>query len=186
MRQTRLSILSILAFAALASFATAGAAQGNPHEYTIGILGGFTGSPDADPSTDYDNFGVEGFFSMDLDVHTRFTVRVGQSTLDTDFSGFETDLSYLTAAGEYQFSDLFYQSSIFIGLGVYKADDALSIVDGGLVLDDENALGLTIGTAGDFRINNRLSVIVELSGHYADFDYAQFFVMGHAGFAVHF
>ena len=48
------------------------------------------------------------------------------------------------------------------------------------------AAGIGILETGDFRINDRWSVLVEFSGHYADMDYAQIFVMGHIGVGFHF
>ena len=40
--------------------------------------------------------------------------------------------------------------------------------------------------AGEFTVTQWLGVLVELSGHYADLDEAQFFGMGHAGLSIHF
>ena len=91
----------------------------------------------------------------------------------------DSELTYLTLAGDYSLSAGYYQSSLFLGVGYYG-------IDGQNTYEDDTALGLNVGTTGDFRINDRWSVLIEFSGHYADLDYAQFFIMGHAGLAFHF
>ena len=52
--------------------------------------------------------------------------------------------------------------------------------------DDDTSLGLTVGVSGDFEVTRWLSVVAELSGHWADLESNQFFGLGHAGLAVRF
>jgi hypothetical protein len=39
---------------------------------------------------------------------------------------------------------------------------------------------------GDFRLTDRFSIVIELSGHYTDLDAADLLAMGHAGVAFRF
>ncbi len=174
-----LKSLALLAFIVLAP--SSGLAQSG-YTYSIGLLGGLGGSADAEPDTGLDNLGWQARFSMELEVRTLFSVRAGQLQLavdDVPGGLFDSDLSYVTLSGEYTFPAGFYESGVFIGLGAYD-------LSGDGVLADESAIGLTVGTSGDFRITKRLSCLIELAGHYADLDYAQLFFMAHAGLSFHF
>jgi hypothetical protein len=151
-------------------------AQGG-RDFTVGLLFGVGGSVESSPDTGIDNFSLEGLFSYRIDRYSLFRARVGQIDLESDFGG--TELSYLTLGGEYLVVEGNYVSGLFLGLGFYD------VAAGGGFADD-TALGLTGGVTGDFRINNRLSLIVEFSGHYADIESAQFFATGHVGLAFHF
>jgi hypothetical protein len=180
LRPQRLVLLTTLTFLALGLLLPASSsAQQHQYNFSIGLLGGIGGSPDADPDLGVDNFGLEAFFSMETSIRTRFVVRAGQMGLESDGGVIDTDLNYLTLSGEYEFHESSYEAGLFIGLGLYELDPTRGI-------PDESSVGLTIGTTGDIRLTDRLSVIIQISGHYVDFDYAQFFVMGHAGLAFHF
>lgn len=177
LRQIRLVAL-ILVVASGISLATPSQAQTN-YSFSAGLLGGIGGSLDGEPDTGIDNLGLQAIFSMQTDIHTRFGVRLGRQDLEADDSGlFDRELTYLTLAGEYRFSANYYDSGIFLGLGGYDLESDF--------FEGESSLGLTAGATGDFRLTSRLSLLVEISGHYVDLDYAQFFVMGHVGLVVHF
>ncbi len=176
--QTRRVIPPLAAFLLLGLLPTASSAQ-QPSTYTAGLAVGIGGATDADPSTGYDDFGFQAFFAMEVQSYTQFVTRLGRLSLDSKDSTVDGDLTYLTVAGEYTFNAGSYESGLFLGLGYY--DLSTNFLAG-----DDSALGLTLGTTGDFRLTDRLSLYIELSGHWADLDYAQFFVMGLAGVAYHF
>ena len=178
LRPQRFVLPTILMLLALGFFPASSAAQ-NQFNYSVGLLFGLGGSPDADPDTDFDNFGFEAYFSMETELRTKFVVRAGQLGLESEGAFVDADLSYLTLSGEYDFSRGSYKSGLFLGVGAYDLSANRGVAD-------ESALGLTLGTTGDIRINDRLSVIVQFTGHYVDIDFAQFFVTGHAGLAFHF
>lgn len=171
-------LTSSLVLLLLVALAPLSASAQSPYNYSVALMGGLGGSSDADDSN-LDNFGWQARFAMELELHTLFSVRAGQLALDTDSALFDSDLSYLTVAGEYRFPAGFYESGLFLGLGAYD-------LTGDLLVEDETAIGLTLGTSGDFRVTDRVTVIVEFSGHYADLDYAQIFLMGHAGVSFRF
>ena len=176
MPQTRLVIPALATLLTLGLLPAASSAQ-QPSTHVVGLAVGLGGATGSDPSTGYDNFGFQAFFSMEVQNRTRFVTRLGRLALESKDSTVDADLTYLTLAGEYSFNAGSYDSGLFLGLGFYdlSAD-----------FDDDSAVGLTFGTNGDFRLTQRLSLNVELSGHWADLDYAQFFVMAHAGIAYHF
>ena len=177
MRQKRLVLPALSALLLLALSPAASSAQASS-PYAAGLTVGLGGASGAEPSTDYGNFGFQAFFSMEVQTSTRFVVRLGQQGLESKDSSVDADLGYLTLAGEYMFNAGLYKSGLFMGLGAYDLS--------GSGVEDDSALGLSLGTTGDFRLTDRLNLRVELSGHYADLDYAHFFVMVHAGVAYHF
>lgn len=155
------------------------------YTYTVGVYGGIGGSFDADPDPGLSRPTYQLSFSMLTEARTLFGIRVGQLDFGNHESLgrlFDSDLTYVTLAGEYRLRRPLYDSGLFLGLGGYRLEGTR--IDGRS--SDETALGVTFGVTGDFPINQRFSILVELSGHYADFDDAQFFGLGHVGFAVHF
>ena len=166
--------------------------------YTAGVMLGFGGATGSGPDgsggpgdvyvvDDSFDLGYQLLFNMETRKDILFGVRFGQMDVElaspTLLSIFgaplDTELTYATLAGEYRLSAGSYQSGLFLGVGYYS-------IDGQGTFDDDSGLGLTGGTTGEFRINDHWSVMLELSGHYGDLDYAQFFIMGHVGLAFHF
>ncbi|MEM8962745.1 MAG: hypothetical protein AAGD38_14765 [Acidobacteriota bacterium] len=176
---TRLTtVLAVVLLAILLAAPASGQATQN---FTVSVMGGIGGSGDADVDSGYDNFGLQGLFSLKLTNNTRFGLRVGQTSLEADDESglFDADLTWLTAVGEYEYPDVFFDGGLYLGLGAYD-------LQGDNLIGDESGIGLTLGSTGDFRFTPSLSVRVELSGHFVDFDYGQFFFMGHVGLAYHF
>ena len=157
-------------------------------DYTFSVagLGSIGGSIDAEPGDALSNTGFQLNLAMVTDPKTLVGVRIGQLGLDADelFGSLsDADLTYVTVGGEYRFNEDWYDSGVYLALGGYRLE--------GTALDGEDSressFGLAIGATGEFKVNQWLSVLLELSGHYAvDFDEAQIFAMGHGGFAVHF
>ena len=145
-------------------------------------LVGFGGSPDGDPEDGIDHASFQAGFSFEVDSDVLVGFRAGKVAIDGDGFGArkKPDLTYVTAAGEYLFSEGYYRSGLYVGLGLYRLDD------GGSGLGDESSPGLSLGLTGDFEINDRLAFVVELSGHYADLGGANFFAMLHAGVGYRF
>jgi len=180
LRPQRLVFLTILTLLALGLLLpAASSAQQHQFSYTVGLMGGLGGSPDSEPDLGLDNFGFEAFFSMETSIRTRFVVRAGRMGLESDGAVVDADLDYLTLSGEYEFSESGYEAGLFMGLGFYELNASRGI-------PDESTLGLTVGTTGDIRLTDRFSLFIELSAHYADFNFAQFFLMGHVGIGFHF
>ena len=181
MTQHRLLRLALLA----ALFLLPGAARAQElYTFTAGLMGGIGGSVDADPGDDLGNTGFQLNLSMVTEPRTHVGFRLGELTLDSEerFGSLtEAELSYVTVAGEYRFPQSYYESGLYIGLGGYRLEGNRGSQD-----ESDTAVGLNIGVTGEFRITRWLGVLVELSGHYADLDEAQFFGMGHAGLAIHF
>ncbi|HYG61017.1 MAG TPA: hypothetical protein VEL74_00425 [Thermoanaerobaculia bacterium] len=154
------------------------------YTYTVDLLGGIGGSPDVEQGDGFDNTGLQVNLSMVTEPGTHVGVRVGKLGLDSDefFGSFEeAELSYLTLAGEYRFPQTYYESGIYIGLGGYRLEGTRFGED-----DDDTAPGLSLGVTGEFKFNRWLGLLIELSGHYVDFDEAQLFGMAHGGLSVHF
>ena len=125
------------------------------------------------------NGGVQATFSWRTQPRTAVGIRLGSIGLSGDQVGslVSPTFRYATIAGEYRFQELYYQSGVFFGLGLYQLGNGV---------DSEEGPGLTLGVSGDFPINERLSVVIELSGHYADIDAASTYATVHAGVAYQF
>ena len=197
MRQHRplfLSILMVLIPMVLIPLFLPGSSSAqSTHRYSIGLLGGFGGPVSSEPAStaagqaflvdDRFDLGLQLVFNMEVRRDTLFGVRAGQ--LDVELaspvllSPIETELTYLTLSGEYRLSAGYYMSGLFAGIGYYG-------IDGQNVFEDDSGIGLGAGTTGDFRLTDRLSLLVEFSAHYADLDYSQFFVMAHVGLMFNF
>lgn len=164
--------VSALALLLAATLGFGAPAEAQSTAFSFGIFGGIGGSPDSDG---YDGSGFQLLAAMELSSQSITGLRFGEMTMDFEVAEgvtAEYDLSYLNVGTEYRLNADYYESGLFIGVGYYQFE--------GLGVD-EDSLGLTLGVTGDFRINPRFSVVIELSGHYADFDATQFFILGHAG-----
>lgn len=151
--------------------------------FTVALLGGAGGTSDATPSSGYGNPSYQANFLLATEARTHVALRVGQLDFDDAAGGlFEPSLQYVTIGGEYRLQQSFYESGIYIALGGYRLNGELANGQSG----DETTFGLAIGATGEFKINRRLGVVLELSGHYADLERLQFFAMGHAGLSVRF
>jgi hypothetical protein len=154
------------------------------YTFPAGLLGGIGGSVDVEPGDDLGNTGFQLNLTMVTEPRTHVGFRLGQLSLDSEerFGSLtEAELSYVTIAGEYRFPQSYYESGLYIGLGGYRLEGSRGFQD-----EEDTAIGLNLGVTGEFQVTQWLGVLVELSGHYADLDEAQFFGMGHAGLAIHF
>ncbi len=196
MRQLRPQILLSLAILVPllvpgSSFAQSG------YQYSISLMAGLGGTFNSEPASstvaetfvrdDQAEFGFQVNFNMEIDRGTLFGVRVGQYDVELSNNGLlglvslpvKSELTYATLAGEYRIPAGLYESGFFAGLGYFA-------VDGQGIFENDSGIGLTVGTTGDFKLNDRLSLMIEIAVNYAEMDYLQFFVIGSAGFAYHF
>lgn len=169
---------------ALACLPAALHAQDSLYTYTVDLLGSIGGSPDAQGSR-FGNAGFEAGFSMVTEPETLLGVRVGHLGLGGS-KGFEglsgAGLDYVTVAGEYRFAESYFDSGLYLGLGAYRLNGRLASGKS----DNQTQVGITLGSTGDFPINRSLSVLLQISAHYANFHQAQFFAMAQGGIAWHF
>ena len=174
---------ALLMAAALLAPGAAGAQE--TFTFTVGAFGGLGGSLDADPGDELDNTGFQLDLGMVIQPANHLVLRLGRLDLDSA-ERFEdltaAELTYATIGGEYRYRHSYYDSGIYLALGGYRleGDDAAGRAE------DETAVGLALGVTGEFPITRWLGFQVELSGHYADFDRASLFAMGHAGVVAHF
>lgn len=166
--------------------APAAAQQSESYTFTLGLTGGVGGSLDADdPEPGLGEPALQLVAGMVTAERTIVSVRAGRIDLegDTGFERFATaDLEFVNIAGEYHFPQSFYVYGIYLGIGYYKLSGELR--SGGD--DHEQDVGLVLGMTGDFDVTRHVSVIGEISGHYAFLDDANLFTMASVGVAVHF
>jgi hypothetical protein len=156
------------------------------YTFSVGALGGLGGSVDADVGDSLDNTGFQLNLGMVLQPANHLVLRIGQLGLDSDerFENLtDADLTYATIGGEYKYRHVYYDSGIYLALGGYRLEGNNFFTGEG---EEDTAVGLALGVTGDFPITRWLSLQIEISGHYADFENASVFAMGHGGFVVHF
>lgn len=172
--------------AALLLLLPAGAARAQDlYTFTFAALGGAGGSVDVDRGDDLGNTGLQANLDLVTELRTHVGLRLGRLDLDTD-EGFgsltDAELTYATVAGEYKWREPYYISGVYLGLGAYE----LKGTGPGGSDESDTAPGVVLGITGEFPLHRRVGLLVELSGHYVDFDEANLFAMGHAGVAIHF
>jgi opacity protein-like surface antigen len=178
MRRRQSVLRQVLWLVVLATAAsTAQAAEKYP--FRVSALYGVGGAVDNGGS--FSNGTYQLGFSWLSNEDIMVGVRVGQLLFDQGPDERQgSDLTYATIGGEYRFNEGYYTSGIYIGLGWYgleaEAPDFPS----------DNAIGLVVGLTGDFKLNHRFSILVELSGHYTDLDDADLLGMGHVGVGYRF
>ncbi len=182
-RNHRLPVRLLLIFGLLLLPGAAGAQE--LYNFTVGVFGGLGGSFDAEPGDSLTNTGYQLNLGLVTESRTHLVLRLGQLALDEDeFFGSLTDaeMTYATIGGEYRVRETFFDSGLYIALGGYRlAGTGFSGGD-----ESDTALGLVIGATGELPINQWLGIQAEISGHYIDFDEAQYFGMGHLGVVFHF
>jgi hypothetical protein len=160
-----------------------GAAAQEDQPLEASLLFGFGGSFDEDQSG-LSNSGYQIGLSLGVARRTKVGVRLGEidySPGDFISSISQPTFSYVTVGGEYTFSERYYESGIYLGLGAYKLEGFL----GGLPFDD-STIGLALGVTGEFEVTRRLGLVLEAAGHFADFGPARYFLTFHGGLAYHF
>jgi len=155
------------------------------YTYSVGLLGGIGGSFDANPGGSLTNQSFQLNLGMVTEPHTQVILRAGKLALDKDnlFGSLSNaNLDYLTIGGEYRARQAFWDSGLYLALGGYRLyGEQASGRD-----RRETSVGLAVGATGELPITRHFAVLAEISGHYIHFREAQFFGMGHAGFAFHF
>jgi len=155
------------------------------YNFTVAVLGGAGGSLDVDRGDDLGNTGLQLNLDMVTEPRTHVALRLGKLDLDLD-EGFgsltDAELTYATVAGEYRWREVYYTSGVYLGLGAY---DLQGTGPGGGG-ESDTAPGAVFGLTGEFQLHRRVGLLVELSGHWVDFEEANVFAMGHAGIAIHF
>jgi hypothetical protein len=172
--------VAALGIAMLGGVAAAPAAAVEPYLVSVGVLGGLGGPLDADePDPGLDHQSLQIDVGLLTEPRTLVMLRLGQLEIDEPLGSLtDPTLEYVTISGEYRFYKGWYDSGIFLGLGGYRLE--------GEAADSETSIGLTVGVTGDLEVTRWLSVVAELSGHWADLESNQLWGMGHAGLAVKF
>ncbi len=173
--------LCLLTLAVVLAPAGAFAQEDQPLEASL--LFGVGGSFDQDQAG-LGNSGYQVGLSLGVAKRTKVGVRVGEigySEGDFISSVSNPNFSYLTIGGEYTFSERYYESGIYFGLGAYRLEGTLA----GESFDD-TTIGVTLGVTGEFEITRRIGFVAEAAGHLADFGPARYFITFHGGLAYHF
>lgn len=147
----------------------------SPRLFSLSLLGGLGSAIDV-ANPDANNPSLQVGFNMEIDTERMLGIRMGTiafSSSDVLNGHPSADLTYVSVAGEYRFREPIYDSGVYLGLGVYHLAGA-------------TRPGLALGYTGEFTVNERTSVVLELAGHYANFRYDQAFVQALGGVRWHF
>lgn len=181
MNRKLLLAICLLTLVVVALPSPAAAQEDQPLEASV--LFGFGGSFDQDQSG-LGNSSYQLGLSLGVARRTKVGVRFGEIGYNSgDFLGSVSSptFSFITVGGEYTFSERYYESGIYFALGAYKLEGFL-----GTQPFDDTTVGAAVGVTGEFEITRRLGLVIEASGHLADFGVARYFVMMHGGLAYHF
>ena len=153
------------------------------YNFTFSALGSMGGTTDANPDPGFSNNGFQLGASIVTESRVHAALRLGVLDFGDEFVNHLTDaeLSYATIAGEYYYHEGWYESGLIFGLGAYQLDGTNLLGES----EDETAFGITAGVNGLFELTRRFSLVVELTGHWADFDDSNVFIMANAGLAFH-
>ncbi len=185
LKPTRLALLALALSITLPHLLPRAAAAQDDYTFTVGLLGGVGGSFDDSSDGDLDHPVIAATLGMVTNDRTLTVVRLGRLDFgsETDVEGLhDAELTFVTIAGEYRFRQPSYDYGVYLGLGGYELAGR-DLVEGDV---DDRGLGLALGFTGDFDLTRHLSVIVELSAHYAFLDHADIYGMAAGGLAVHF
>lgn len=180
MNRVKAAVFVVFALAALALPATA-AAEGAV--YSFNIWAGVGGPLDED-DLGLSNSSFQLGFAVQPEDQLLVGLRVGELDLSGGMVGesVDTSLDYATVVGEYRFTESFYESGLYIGLGLYSLD-GLSLIGGSFT---EESVGLVLGISGEFVLTDRVGFLLEVSGHATNLDTVDTLAMAHAGVAIHF
>jgi len=178
-----LKAASVLIIFALLAFALPTTASAEGAVYSFNIWAGVGGPLDED-DLGLSNSSFQLGFTVQPEDQLLVGLRVGELDLSGGLVGdsIDTSLDYATVVGEYRFTESFYESGLYIGLGVYSLD-GLRLVSGSY---SEESVGLVLGMSGEFILSDRVGFLLEISGHATNLDTVDTVAMGHAGLAIHF
>ncbi|MCG8463179.1 MAG: porin family protein [Holophagales bacterium] len=174
MRQLRL--VPPVMFAILAFLALPGGALAQDSGFTLALMGGVGGSPDSDGYSD-GNLQLLGTMKLGLKTYTE--LRLGRLDLSASPDLPDSELTYLALGTDYRLDADFYSSGLVLGIGYYQLEG-----DSGFL--DEDGLGLHVGVLGEFSLSDHWTFLAELTGHYADLDAAQIFLIANVGIGYRF
>ena len=167
----------------LAGLSWSAPAAAQDHTWSLSAMGGIGSAIRDGGGTDT---GYQIGFGLLFEQDAKVWLKVGEL-------GFETDLvtsgtaSYINIGGEYQFTESYYQSGVYLGLGVYDLESRRIFTEGVFgPVQSETALGLVIGATGEFKITPSFVFLVEISGHILDSSDVRVLGTAHAGFGIHF
>jgi len=162
-------------------------ARAQDYTWTLSFMGGLGGSL-SDGGSNEAAFQVG--FGLQFEPEANVLVHVGQVDFDTgSLVGELADgtISYINVGGEYQFSENYYDSGVFLGLGLYEVAGRRVLTEGVLEAEStDTAIGLVIGATGEFKITPAFVFLVEISGHILDSDDIRVLGTGFVGFGFHF
>jgi hypothetical protein len=187
MRGARTRWMGLLGAVALTVGLAASPARAvEPYLVTVGLLGGVGGPLDADdPDPGTTQPALELQVGYITEPRTILALRVGRLDFGSDDqlgNTFDPQLSYITLAGEYRLYRNWYDSGLFLGLGNYR----LTGEDAAGRDRHESSWGVIGGATAEFEMARHVSLLTQLTGHYADVEGAQLFATVMAGFNVKF
>ena len=184
----RRALRPALAAALLAAVALAPApARAQDYTWTLSVLGGLGGPLSDGGGTDT---GYQVGFGLQFEPGANVWAHAGQ--LDFDTGGNVGDLTagtirYVNLGGEYLFNEGYYDSGIFLGLGLYDlAARRILAPDVLAPRSSDSVLGIVLGATGEFKITPSFVVLAEISGHVLDSPDIRVLGTGFAGFGFHF
>lgn len=183
--KSRALLMAALLVAGLLSTTVPAAAQ--DYTWTLSAMGGI-GSAIRDGGGSETGFQLG--FGLQFEPNANVWIKGGQLDLDTGSEvGKLTDgtIDYVNIGGEYQFTESYYQSGLYLGLGAYDIEARRNLPNDVLgPLRTETVVGLVVGATGEFKFTPSFVFLVEISGHILDSADVRVLGTAHVGFGIHF
>ncbi len=182
------SVPGAAALLAAALFLSPAAVRAQDYTWTLSVMGGLGGALNSGGGGAETGYQVG--FGLQFEPGANVWAHVGQLDFETGTGvGQLTDgtITYFNLGGEYLFAEGYYDSGIFLGLGLYDLEARRVLAPGVLApASSDSVLGIVLGATGEFKITPSFVVLVEISGHVLDSADLRVLGTGFAGFGFHF
>jgi hypothetical protein len=163
-------------------------ARAQDYTWTLSVMGGLGGALESGGGGAETGFQVG--FGLQFEPGANVWAHFGQLDFETGTGvGELTDgtISYFNLGGEYLFAEGYYDSGVFLGLGLYDLEGRRVLAPGVLApSSSDSVIGLVLGATGEFKITPSFVFLAEVSGHVLDSDDLRILGTGFAGFGLHF
>lgn len=163
------------------------AGQAQDYTWTFSLMGGIGGGLSGGGGSEA---AYQAGFGLQFEPHANVWVKAGALDFDTGTGVGELQqgsITYVNFGGEYQFSESYYESGIYLGLGAYDLEGRRVAAPGVLLpVESDTVVGLVIGATGEFKITPSFVFLAEISGHVLDSSDLRVLGTAHFGFAFHF
>jgi len=185
-RQIRRSLIPAVFVTVIGVIAGAPAAA-QDYTWTLSFQGGLGGSLRDGGGSEV---GFQGGIGLQFEPQANVWAHVGQLDFDTGSDVgdlIDGTITYVTVGGEYQFAEGYYDSGIFMGLGIYDLEASRKLAEDVIAAPtSDSVIGIVVGATGEFKFTPSVVLLAEVSGHILDSSDTRVLGTIHIGLGFHF